>query len=136
MTEKLPGVLAEIAELVGDAAALAIAAHAGGTRVYFPASPSEDHWLVEAIGQPAAQKLCKYFAVDLRRGQRVEIPLAVGGSYRQWLRAVQKRVHQLDAEGLSSFEIARKVGITQRAVHRARAKHRGSKPGDRQHSLF
>lgn len=136
MTMKLPGVLAEIAELIGEAGALAIAARVGGTRIYLPATLDDDHWLVAAIGAEPAKKLCKHFAVEGKRGQRIEIPLAVGGTYRQYLRHVQQRIHELDGEGFSANEIARKVGTTERAVHRARAKHRGSKPGDRQRSLF
>ena len=136
MTTKLPGVLAEIAELIGEAGALAIAARVGGTRIYLPATLDDDHWLVAAIGADQAKKLCKHFAVEGKRGQRIEIPLAVGGTYRQYLRRVQQRIHELDEEGFSATVIARKVGTTERAVHRARAKHRGSKPGDRQRSLF
>lgn len=137
MTEKLPGILAEIAALVGEAAALAIAARAGGTRVYFPARTLDtDHWLVDAVGMPLAVKLCAHFAVDGKRGAAIEIPFAVGGTYNQMLRSIAQRVHQLDAEGLSSAEIARKLGITQRLVHRHRASHRGSRPDDKQRSLF
>jgi hypothetical protein len=129
MTEKLPGVLAEIAELVGEQAALAIASRAGGTRIYFPAHADDKHWLVASIGRAAADKVCAHFTVDERRGQRIEIPLYVGGTFQQLVRAVAARVHKLDAEGASSTEIVRKVGITQRSVHRHRARHRGNKDG-------
>jgi hypothetical protein len=128
VTEKLPGVLAEIAELVGEQAALTIASRAGGTRIYFPATADDKHWLVASIGREAADKVCAHFAVD-RRGQRIEIPLFVGGTFQQLVRAVAKRVHELDGDGASSSEIVRKVGITQRSVHRHRARHRGKKDG-------
>jgi hypothetical protein len=129
VTEKLPGVLAEIAELVGDQAALTIASRAGGTRIYFPAKADDKHWLVASIGRAAADKVCAHFTVDERRGQRIEIPLYVGGSYRQLVRAIAERTHKMDKEGASSTEIARKVGVTQRSVHRHRARHRGKKDG-------
>lgn len=129
MTEKLPGILQEIAELVGEAGAIAIASRAGGTRIYFPAHADDAHWLVKAVGRVAADKICAHFAVGGRRGQRVEIPLYVGGTFRQLVRAVAERVHKLHQGGKSSTEIAREAGITQRSVHRHRARHRGKTDG-------
>jgi len=129
MTDKLPGVLAEIAELVGEQAAIAIASRAGGTRVYFPAKADDKHWLVQSIGRAAADQVCAHFSVDERRGQRIDIPLYVGGTYRQMIRAIAERVHKLDEDGGTSSEIVRKVGLTQRSVHRHRARHRGKKDG-------
>src|SRR4051794_15314441 len=130
MTDKLPGVLGEIAELVGEQAAITIASRAGGTRIYFPAKADDKHWLVQAIGRAAADKVCAHFTVDGARGQRIEIPLYVGGSYRQLVRAIAERVHKMDTEeAASSTEIARKVGVTQRSVHRHRARHRGKRDG-------
>lgn len=130
MTEKLPGILQEIAETAGETAALTIASRYGGTRVYFPARTNgiEKHWLVDCVGPDAANKLCDHFAVD-GRGQRIEIPLYVGGTYRQFVRAVAQRLHELNEEGASSTEIVRQVGVTQRSVHRHRARHRGKKDG-------
>jgi hypothetical protein len=128
MTEKLPGVLAEIAELVGEAGALEIAARYGGTRLYFPSKADDEHWLVKCVGRNAADKICSHFEVD-GRGQRIEIPLYVGGTWRQLVRAIAKRVHELDQAGASSTEIVRTVGVTQRSVHRHRARHRGKKDG-------
>lgn len=135
MTTKLPGVLSEIAEVAGEPAALAISARVGGTRVYIPAKADDTHWLVDAIGRAAADKVCKLFAVDGARGQRVDIPLASGSSYRALRRATARRVHELDQSGKSSREIARAAGLTQRAVHRHRAAHRGG-GSDGQGSLF
>jgi hypothetical protein len=127
MTDRLPGVLQEIAELIGEAKALEIASRAGGTRIYFPATAGDKHWLVECIGRDAADKLCGHFAVGGRRGQRIEIPLYVSGTYRQLVRAIAQRVHKLHDGGASATEIARKAGVTQRSVHRHRARHRGGK---------
>jgi hypothetical protein len=128
VTDKLPGILQEIADLVGPADAVQIAHRYGGTRVYFPAKAkdSESHWLIMCVGKASADKLCDHFAVD-GRGQRIEIPLYVGGTYRQLTRAIAERVHKLDQEGASSTEIVRQVGVTQRSVHRHRARHRGKK---------
>jgi hypothetical protein len=132
MTEALPNVLQEIAGLVGVAGAIAIAERRGGTRVYFPTTTggSDTHWLVECVGQEGADRLCSHFAVD-GRGQRVEIPLCSGGTFRRLARAI----HQLDQDGASSAEIVRQVGVTQRTVHRHRARHGGRK-NDKQGRLL
>ena len=130
MKQRLPGVLQEIAEVAGEAAALAIASRAGGTRIYLPARAADEHWLVQAVGRAHADALCDHFAVD-GRGARLDVPLHVGGTFRQLQRAIAEVVHKMDdGSEASSREIARKVGITQRTVHRHRARHRGGRqPG-------
>lgn len=125
MTEKLPAVLGEIADLIGEVAALALATRAGGTRIYIPADVTEAHWLVEVIGFDKAQKLCKHFSVDAKRGARVDIPLYVGGTYRQFIRSIAERIHKRELDDASSSQIARELGMTQRTVHRHRSRHRG-----------
>jgi hypothetical protein len=134
VSEALPGVLLEIAEVAGVPAALAIASHAGGTRIYFPARAADDHWLVQCVGRVSADKICDLFAVDGRRGQRVDIPL-FGGTYKQMMRAIAKALHERDGKNLSSSQLARELGIAQRTVHRHRARRR-SKRDDRQGKLL
>ena len=130
MTQVLPGVLAEIAELVGDAKALQIAAHAGGTRVYFPSKLHPDHWLVQCVGLADAGKILERFA-----GDTCDIPQAGHGSYARFRRGVAQRIEQREAEGASSKDIARDVGVSQRTIHRRR-KARRDKVNDKQGSLF
>ncbi|MGJ5203604.1 helix-turn-helix domain-containing protein [Bradyrhizobium sp. HKCCYLR20261] len=140
MKSKLPAVLQEIADVAGEAAALKIAAQHGGRRVYFPSADrlvavdGEHYWLIDCVGHELARKICKHFEVD-GRGQRIEIPLHVGGTYRQFVRQIAERLHQLEDEGKSSTEIARALGLTQRTVHRHRSRHRGHK-NKNQGSLF
>lgn len=131
MTEVLPGVLAEIAELVGNAKALQIAAHAGGTRVYFPSRVHPDHWLVQCVGLEATGKILERFA-----GDTCDIPQAGHGSLAQFRRGIAKRIHELDGDEKSSKHIAREVGVSQRTVHRHRRHHRGDKSDGGQGSLF
>ncbi|GEC14268.1 hypothetical protein [Nitrobacter winogradskyi] len=132
MTEKLPGVLAEIAELIGEAGALAIAARRGGTRVYFPQKVPADHWLVACVGLKAAAMVSERFG-----GETCDIPLVIGGTYRQFIRAIAERIHELDGTGDShAHEIAHRLGVTQRTVHRHRAHHRGGHRDKRQKDLF
>lgn len=136
MTEALPAILAEIADLIGEVAAIAIAARKGGTRIYLPARVKPDHWLVEAVGFDKAKILCEHFTVDRKRGAFVDIPLYVGGTYRQMIRAIAERVHKLDDDEESSSAIARTLGIHQRTVHRHRSRHRGGKRDKRQGRLL
>ena len=42
MNERLPGLLAEIAAVAGEAAALAVAEAVGGTQIYIPPSPAAE----------------------------------------------------------------------------------------------
>ena len=51
----LPGVLAEIAAVAGEDAALAVAAAHGGTQVYIPPAPARDHWLARLVGHALAK---------------------------------------------------------------------------------
>lgn len=136
MTATLPGVLQEIAEVAGEAAALMIAARQGGRRVYFPSARTlhEGQWLVECVGADLARRICAHFEVD-GRGQRIDIPLHVGGTYRQFVRSIAERLHNLDGEGKSSTEIAQQLGLTQRTVHRHRARH-GKPKNDKQGRLL
>lgn len=135
MTERLPGILAEIAEIAGEPAAVLIAARVGGQRVYIPAKVSDDHWLVDCVGREKADRICRHFKVD-GRGQRVDVPLAAAGAYPQLRRAIAKRVHDLDRAGASARQISGEVRITTRAVHRHRAAHRGEGKKGGQRSLF
>lgn len=63
MDQPLPGLLGEIEEIVGSAAALKIAQHYGGVRVSIPATLPPDHWLIKTIGKEKAQTLSDYFSV-------------------------------------------------------------------------
>lgn len=134
----LTGVLLEIAEVAGEPAAALIAGARGGRSVYIPARAPDKHWLVETVGRAAADKICAHFAVDKRRGARIDIPLATGGAYATLRRAVAKRLHELDRDGKSSTAQAQQVGVTQRTVHRHRRIHRGENKsrGGRQGGLF
>ncbi len=136
MTSRLPGVLAEIAEVAGEPAAILIATRVGGQRVYIPAAVTDDHWLVECIGRAKAELICRHFAID-GRGTRVDVPLGGGGAYPQLRRAISKRIHELDRMPKASVRsIAGEIGITTRTVHRHRAAHRGGRKRNGQGSLF
>lgn len=134
MIQRLPGVLSEIADVAGEPAAVLLASHVGGTRVFIPAKVSDSHWLVECVGRQKAELICKHFTVD-GRGQRIDVPLGGAGAYPQLRRAIAKRLHDLDRGKRSASQQAREVGVTERTVHRHRASHRVTTNG-RQGKLF
>lgn len=127
-------IFAEIAEVAGEAAAVALIAQYGGTKVYVPARISARHWLVECVGRPAAEKICAHFATSAagsRRGCQVELPLGNAGAYRQLRRRINRLIHQRLTEGRSENEIAAEVRVTTRTVRHHRAVHRGQSGGSR-----
>ncbi len=68
----LPGVLGELAEVLGKDTALAIAREHGGTQVHVPLQPEPDHWLSQLIGQPEATAVAA--ALACRMGLRINVP--------------------------------------------------------------
>ncbi len=128
----LPGVLAEIAEVAGLIAALAVAEKLGGGRTHFPASAADDHWLTRLVGREAADKICAHFRATSRGGIQVDIPLGPRGFYRN----ARKRALALMAEGVSTYETARRLGIDRSTVRRLKARSKGAVKDGRQGRLF
>jgi hypothetical protein len=75
MSAPLPELLAEIAEVAGLPAALAICDARGGQRVYFPARAPDGHWLVELVGRETADVLCAHFRSTARGGIELLVPM-------------------------------------------------------------
>lgn len=75
----LPGILQEIAELIGLPATLKLVQHYGGVRLYVPKHLSEDHILITIIGEAAALKLVERFGgldhFDIPKAQAISIAL-------------------------------------------------------------
>lgn len=117
----LPGVLAEIAEVAGLEAALAIADKRGGTKIYIPAHPSGDHWLVQTCGLAAAKKICTHFTSG-RGNIEIDLPLGPRGS----LAKTRARVDEMIASGATALQIALAVGYTTRGVRKRKAKMRAA----------
>lgn len=125
----LPRVLAEIADVAGEAAAEAIARAKGGGRMSIPAKVGPSHWLAALVGIEAAQKISRHFTSG-RGTVEIEVPLGQAGT----LARAYRTMHRMIVDGRSSDEIARVVGMTRRTVLRNKAKLRGG--DDRQGSLF
>lgn len=114
----LPALIVEMAEVAGLAAAMEIARARGGNRLYIPARAGDDHWLVATVGREAADKLCAHFATP--SGIELEMPRGPSG-----LRAeTWRRMYQMIADGRSSTEITRALGISRDMVKYHRAKIR------------
>ena len=102
----LPGVLDEIAAIVGRQAALHLALALGGETLHIPdpAHMTADHALVKAAGGQPARTIAGHF-----RGDSLYIPMA--------RRAL---VRHLSGCGLATAEIARRLGINKHTVRQYR----------------
>jgi hypothetical protein len=135
MSDDLPGLLGEIAEVAGLAAALAIAERVGGTRVTIPSRAADDHWLVKLIGRDAADKICDHMRILSPEGREagarhVVIPRGPTG----YLAKARIRLAKELEAGTSAREAARKTGLSERTAFRMRARLRDE--DDRQGELF
>lgn len=113
----LPGVLAEIAEVAGEDAALAIADARGGTEVYIPPLPADDHWLSALIGADSARAVAERLTQGVG-GRRLELPLGPSGHAAR-MRAL---VDQMLLENRSERDIAIATRYSIRGIRRRRAR--------------
>jgi hypothetical protein len=137
MTSYLPGILSEIAAIVGENSALLIAREKGGARCNLPAEPGKEHWLSKLIGHDKAKKLCREMCLgtadsDRLRGVYVDIPLGPTGSRADLHRAIDK----LAREGNSQEVIARRCGVSRRTVQRRLGDNMSADPDRRQPDFF
>ena len=129
---RLPGILADIAEIAGNDAAYKIASAVGGTRVSIPPRAIEGHWLTKLLGYDQADEICRGLATldpdGKLRGVRDEIiprgPAAI-------LSAARRRAFEALENGKSARDAARISGLHERTIWRMKAKE-----DDDQGSLF
>ena len=125
----LPPLLAEIAEVAGLDAALALASARGGSRITIPARPRPDHWFAEAVGMEAAQLIADHFRVG-NSGAVVELPVGPSGAQA----STRRRIDEMLRRGVSADRIAREVRVHRTTVFRRKASIDDDDP--RQGSLF
>jgi len=113
---KLSGVLAEIADLLGTEAAIKIATARGGTTIFIPANPDDEHWLVMLLGRDTATALCKHYATYGSRGFGTRIHIPFGPTSTREAKAAL--VRSLIRDGKSSTEIALTAHVSERTVFR------------------
>ena len=112
----LPSLLAEIASVAGEEAALKIASARGGTQIYVPPVPSSDHWMTRLIGQEKARAVCAQLTAGVGP-RRVDLPLGPTGT-----RATKRaQMDRMIIDQRSERDIARATGYTQRAVRKRNA---------------
>jgi hypothetical protein len=126
----LPGILAEIARVAGEDAALDIAAVRGGTQVYIPPVPPADHWLCQLIGEEQALAVCERLTCGLA-GRRVDLPTGPTGAVAR----IRAKVDAMLGEDRSDRDIALATGYTTRGIQMRRQKL-GIRRNDGQLSLF
>jgi hypothetical protein len=100
----LPGILSDIAQLIGVEPALALAEAFGGTRLNIPKTIPAAHRIAGVVGYENAQLVAPRWG-----GQLMRIPSAKAAR-------LQLRVFQLRDEGLSMAKIALDCQISQRHV--------------------
>ncbi len=131
---RLPGILAEIAEVAGEEAALAIARVRGGSQIYVPPVPPANHWLCQLIGADRARKVCDQLTAGVGP-RRVDLPQGPTGKLNAIRASDQAEIDRLIRAQRSERDIALSTGYTERTVRRRRAKL--GKPADtRQITLF
>jgi Mor family transcriptional regulator len=120
----LPGILQEIAGLIGLQKTLALVRSYGGIRLYVPKRFDPDHPLVKIIGHEATVKLMEAYGsqehFDLPKGE-----IAVKAARDKQIRAER-------ANGATHARLAIKHGLTERHIRNIL----GPEEDDRQVALF
>jgi len=98
--------LLDLAELIGDAAALRLAEVYGGQdSLYVPKRPRHDHSMANVLGPDAFDTLCWHYG-----GERIDVPRNANAE------TTKTRILQMDDGTASRNEIARRLGCTARYV--------------------
>jgi len=117
--DRLPGRVAELADVIGLRAALTLVELRGGTRLAVPKKPAPGHWLVEHIGLDALTALCRYYG-----GETIEIDRCAA-ALRAGLEARIVRDYQ---DGASNSQLARRYGYTERGIRKLRRRIESREP--------
>ncbi|TCS62569.1 helix-turn-helix domain-containing protein [Varunaivibrio sulfuroxidans] len=115
----LPGILAEIAAVAGDGAALALARARGGTEIEVPKNPHPDCQLARIVGLDAARAIAR----EIGHG-RLAIPMAAlrGPAARRAAAAA------MSDKGASAVTVALSCDMSTRTVRRIRRRLRRPLP--------
>lgn len=105
-TSLLPGILRELAELIGITGTMTLVDEYGGVRLYVPMTLPEDHPLINLIGPENAQKVIEGYG-----GEKLEIPKAI--DYMRQIRDIEIRSQW---PALSQRQLALKYNTTERNI--------------------
>lgn len=113
LSQTLPGVIAEIAEVAGLDVAWAIAVAKGGQLVVIPADAADAPWLVDLVGMEAAEKVCRQFSTKDNPANLL-IPMAASARRKKaWAEVL--------SSDMNINDIAATMGVHRRTVFRHKA---------------
>lgn len=102
----LPQVARDLASCIGIQAVLLLIAKYGGTRLYVPLDPKENHPIEQLIGSHSLMKLAQRYG-----GDTLEIPRALIANISARNVQIKQEYHIL-----SQSQLARKYGMTERQI--------------------
>lgn len=136
---RLTGILAEIADVAGEAAALQLMASHGARRVYIPVAFTRDCWLTEVVGETAARALIEHFRAFSASGDpiRYEIELPIGdmGTFGRARKQAGIAFAKAIEEGCGVRTAGHRAGVSSRTAWYMARRLKGRKD-DGQGSLF
>ncbi|MBE0529518.1 MAG: hypothetical protein IH626_01740 [Rhodospirillales bacterium] len=115
----LPGILAQVADEIGEAKALEFAHKLGGTEIHLKATFTEDDKLVRAMGMETARRI-----VNALGPGPLLVPMAAG------MRRARRnaRIAELRARGETIATLALGAGVHERTVYRVQRRARRRLP--------
>lgn len=122
----LPESILELIDVIGLPAALRIVEARGGIRLCVPKTAAPDHWLAQAIGMTAFERLVAYY-----EGEEIEVAKCAAAMQRL-------REREIDAaarEGETNTTLARRYGYTERGIRKLRRRVEAQRDDD-QPDLF
>jgi hypothetical protein len=125
MSHTMPSILLEIAEVIGEPAALQLAEQHQGERVYIPEHPGPEHELCRLIGAENAARLARVWS-----GQSIELPMLRARTIH-----LRNELIREDARHMSHAQLVRKWRLCRRQIINIlnQQKRCGQAP---QHDLF
>jgi hypothetical protein len=117
----LPVALQEMADVLGLRVVIALVEHFPGIELRIPHKLKDDHKLM-VLGRDNAVALCEYCPEDT-----IHVPMSLDR------KRLTREIENLSQQGLKRWQIAGKLGISQRHVRRLANK---SPPDDGQFDLF
>ena len=113
----LPGILQEIAEMIGLPATLKLVEAYGGVRLYIPKRYDPDHPLVKLIGHAHAARLCETYGGEMH----FDIPRAVAATRA----ARDARIRNDRSMRATHRELALRYMLTERQIRNILGEDKG-----------
>lgn len=108
---KLNGTIEDVCALIGFTATTRLINWFGGSNVYVPGDPTDDHTLACLIGPSGMRALCAEFG-----DSAIWIPAAIEDETV----SVKKQIAELFLSGGGSLDVSKATGLSQRHVQRIR----------------